>query len=120
MNHPIAQVPNILPGNINGIGPLGKASGAESTLAQVISGAIGLITFIAFISFAFILMTGAIAVITAGGDKAKLADARGKLSTGVIGLVVTVAAWFLVDLIARLLGISGIFNVAAMIDLIAP
>ncbi len=120
MNTQIAQSAETLPGDINGIGPLGQAPGAVSTFARLLSSIIGLLTFIAFIFFAFTLIAGAIAVISAGGDKVKLADARSRLSTGVIGVVIAISSLFLLDLIARLLGISGILNIEEMIKLVSP
>ncbi len=120
MHNLIAQVPNPLNGTINGIGPLGESSGATSRLAQIISGAIGLITVIAFVYFMFILISGAIGVISAGGDKGKLEDARSRITNGVIGVVIVVAGMFIMDLIARLLGIQGILNIEQMISIIEP
>jgi len=116
----LAQNPKPLPGTINGIGPLGQPDDSGSRFAQVISSFIGLLTIIAFIYFLFILITGAISVISAGGDKAKLENARGRLTTGVIGVVIVVAGMFIMDLIARLLGIEGILDIETMISLIEP
>ena len=120
MNNLIAQVENPLNGTITGIGPLGESSGAASRFAQIISTIIGLLTVIAFIYFMFILISGAIGIISAGGDKGKLEDARGRITNGVIGVVVVVAGMFIMDLIARLFGIQGILNIERMINLIEP
>ena len=120
MNNLIAQVPKPLGGTINGIGKLGESAGGTSTFAKLISSAIGLITVVAFIYFMFILVSGAIAVISAGGDKGKMEDARGRITSGVIGVVIIVAGFFVLDLIARLLGIEGILNLDAMIGLLEP
>ena len=109
-----------LPGTINGIGPLGEPANAENRFAQIISTAIGLITVIAFIWFLFTLIGGAIGIISSGGDKGKLEDARGRITTGVIGVVIVIAGMFIVDLIARILGIPGILNIGAMINIISP
>ena len=116
----LTQKPVNLPGTINGIGDIGQPAGAESKFAKLISSAIGLITIIAFIFFAFSLISGAIGIITAGGDKGKLEDARGRITTGVIGVVIVIAGMFIVDLVARILGIPSILNIGAMINLIAP
>lgn len=120
MSSYLVQSGTTLPGTINGIGPLGQPAGAENRFAQIISSAIGLITIVAFIFFLFTLISGAINIITAGGDKGKLEDARGKITTGVIGVGVVIAGYFIVDLVARILGIPNIFNFAAMINIIAP
>jgi len=120
MDKLIAQIPKTLNGTINGIGNIGQSAGAESRFARIISSAIGLITILAFIFFLFTLITGAIGVITAGGDKGKLEDARGRITTGVVGVGIVISGIFIVDLIARLLGIPDILNIPAMINIIAP
>jgi ABC-type phosphate transport system permease subunit len=116
----LSQASTTLNGTINGIGPLGEPTNAENRFAQILSSAIGLITIIAFIWFLFTLITGAIGIIAAGGDKGKLEDARGRITTGLIGLVVVIAGIFIVDLIARILGIPSILNIPAMINLVTP
>ena len=120
MDKLISQIPTTLPGTINGIGNIGQSAGAESRFAKIISSAIGLITILAFIFFLFTLITGAIGIITSGGDKGRLEEARGRITTGVIGVIVVISGIFIVDLIARLLGIPNILNIPAMINLIAP
>lgn len=120
MDKLIAQIPKTLNGTINGIGNIGQPAGAESRFARIISGAIGLITILAFIFFLFNLISGAIGVITSGGDKGKLEDARGRITTGVVGVGIVISGYFIVDLIARLLGIPDILNIPAMINIIAP
>lgn len=116
----LAQSNFTYPGTINGIGNIGQPAGAESRFAKIISSAIGLITILAFIFFLFTLITGAIGIITSGGDKGRLEEARGRITTGVIGVIVVISGIFIVDLIARLLGIPDILNIPAMINLIAP
>ena len=58
--------------------------------------------------FIFTFIIGAIGIITAGSDKNTLESARKKIITGIIGLVVTIAAIFVVDLISTLLGFGGV------------
>lgn len=118
MNNLISQSNTTLPGTINGVGNIGQPTNPESTFAKIISSAIGLITIIAFIWFLFTLITGAIGIITAGGDKGKLEEARGRITTGVIGVGVVIAGIFIVDLIAKILGIPSILNIPAMLNLI--
>ncbi len=71
-------------------------------------------TIIAIIWFIFVLITGAISMIGAGGDKAQVENARKRITTGLIGLVVVVIAIFLVDLIGNLLGIENILNLQSL------
>lgn len=108
-------------GDINGIGPLGTpGSDAPSLFAKFLSSAIGLMTVIAFIWFLFLLITGAIAFMTAGGDKMALENARKRITTGLIGLVIVIAAIFIMDLIATLLGIPAILDVGNWIEKLSP
>lgn len=106
MNNQIAQVDV---GPLEGIGPLGTPGdpgGASTLFNNIISSAIGLITIIAGIWFIFLLITGAIGIMSAGGDKTALEGARRRITTGLIGLIVVVAGIFLVDLIGGLLGLD--------------
>jgi hypothetical protein len=122
MNRYLSQTNVTLPGTINGIGNIGTGdpASAPSTFSRIISSAIGLITIVAFIYFLFVLIGGAVGVISAGGDKGKLEDARGRITSGVIGVIIVISAMFIMDLIARILGIEGILNIPALIDIIAP
>ena len=98
-----------LGGPLEGIGPLGTpggAGGAATLFNNIISSVIGLITIIAGIWFIFLLISGAIGIMSAGGDKTSLEGARRRITTGIIGLIVVVAGIFLVDLIGGLLGLD--------------
>ena len=89
------------------LGLEGKASQSAPTVFNTfLSGAIGLLTIIAGIYFIFLLMIGAIGIMSAGGDKASMESARKKISTGLIGLVVTISSIFIISLIGYLLGLD--------------
>lgn len=113
---------NLPLGNISGIGNIGLQTGGDpiSLFARILSTMIGLITVIAVIYFLFNLIIGAVSIITSGGDKGAYEDAKRRLTHGFIGLVVTIAAIFIMDLAATLLGIPTILNIQEMIDSIAP
>jgi len=113
----LAQVPTQSPkdlgGTFKGIGPLGNpgVTGTDVKPAAVlfnklISIVIGFMTVIAGLWFTFQLIIGAFEWITAGGDTQKLQSAQKKILNAIIGLVVVVAAVFLIDLIGSLLGID--------------
>ena len=112
----IAQAQNGIPlGQLKGFGPLGLegdslATNASLTFTKFINSTIGLMTIIAIIWFIFVFFIGAIGIITAGGDKNALESARKKITTGIIGLVVVIAAIFIIKLIGFLLGIPDILN----------
>jgi len=99
------------PGGFKGFGPLGNPAGSGiATFTKFISTTIGLMTIIAIIWFVFVLITGAIGWIGAGGDKTAVEAARKKITTGLIGLVVVIAAIFIISLMGKLIGIENILN----------
>ena len=117
MNNLLAGSENIgVP--IKGIGPLGLENGqdAGTIFNKFISSAVGLMTIIAAIWFIFLFMSGAISLITSAGDKNAAAAARGKLASGLIGLIVVISAIFIIKLIGYLLGFDLILNPAGFID----
>lgn len=97
-------------GFFQGLGKLGLENKSPKDALGIFSGfissAIGLMTIIAIIWFIFVLISGAIGIITAGGDKTAIESAKKRITTGVIGLVVVIAAIFIVDLIGFLIGIN--------------
>lgn len=98
-------------GELKGFGPLGNpVDSGVNTFTKFISSTIGLMTIIAIIWFVFVLITGAISWIGAGGDKAAVESARKRIANGLIGLVVIIAAIFIVDLVGNLIGIPDILN----------
>jgi Mn2+/Fe2+ NRAMP family transporter len=103
-------------GSLSGIGTLGNPSGGATTMAKIISSAIGIMTVIGVIYFLFVLITGAIAIIGSGGDKGGFEEGRRKITTGVIGLVVTISAMFILDIITVILGFPDFLNLNAMIN----
>lgn len=108
-----------------GIGPLGLENdiagfGAKFIFANFLSATIGIITLVGFIWFIVIFFTGAIGIIASGGDKAKFAEARTKLTTGLIGLIVLIAGVFLVQLVGDLLGLGNILDIVAAINRLIP
>jgi hypothetical protein len=107
-------------GPIRGFGRLGlegeSGTGAVGTFSKFISSAIGLMTIIAIIWFTFVLITGAIGMISAGGDKQAMESARKRITSGLIGLVVIIAALFIIDLIGNLIGIPNILNLGQLFE----
>lgn len=95
-------------GGFVGFGTLASCQGNACivTFAKILSTAIGLMTIIGFIWFMFILFTGAIGIIGSGGDKQAYEGARKKITTGLIGLVVLIAAIFILDLVGIIIGVN--------------
>ncbi|PIZ46868.1 hypothetical protein COY29_05905, partial [Candidatus Woesebacteria bacterium CG_4_10_14_0_2_um_filter_39_14] len=104
-----------------GFGPLGNVTSsieAIKTLSKFISSTIGIMTIVAILWFIFVLVTGAIGIINAGGDKAALETAKKKITTGLIGLVIVIATIFIVSLVGRLIGIPDILNLELLFTLV--
>jgi hypothetical protein len=72
-------------------------------------------TIIAAIWFTFNLITGAISIITSGGDKVKVTEARSRITMGLVGLVIIIAAMFIIELIGTLIGFDLVLNPAGFI-----
>lgn len=105
-----------------GIGNIGLEGGGDPVagFASVISSTIGILTLVAAVYFLYSIINGAIAMMTSEGEKAAYESARKKITVGVIGMGVCIAAIFIADLVAWLLGIEGILNFGEMINRISP
>jgi hypothetical protein len=96
-------------GGLKGFGTLGTPDGNGVTpLATFISGVIAVMTVVGIIWFLVVFITGAIGIISSGGDKQALETARKKITTAIIGLVVVVLAIVIINIIGKLLGIPDI------------
>lgn len=116
MNY-LAQAQNI--GKpLTGIGCLGLVNCTDplSVFNRIISTTVGLMTAIGAIWFLFILITGAYGIMSSGGDKGANEQARKKIQTGLTGLIVVIAAVFIIDLIGWLLGFNLILNPGNIIE----
>ncbi len=106
-----------------GTGPLANpvgGSGPVLIFTNFISGVIGVMTVVAIIWAVFTLILGAIGIISSGGDKQALENAKRKITTGIIGLVIVLVALLLIELIGYLLGITDILNIQNLFLLIQP
>jgi hypothetical protein len=97
---------------------IGDGSDPVTTLANLISTIIGLLTVIGALYFMFMIIMGAIGIISSGGDKGAYEDARKKITTGAIGFVVVIAAMFIMSLVSLFLGLPNILNLGQMINAI--
>src|SRR6266852_8933299 len=89
-----------------GVGPLANpGSNAGSLFESTLSKVIGVMTVVAFIWFTFMVIIGAVRMVGSGGDKAGVEGARKQITTGIIGVVVVIAAIFIVKLIGTLFGL---------------
>ena len=107
-------------GGFSGEGPLGTGGeGSVGTFSNFLSSVVGLLTIIGAIWFVFLMITGAIGVMTSEGDKAKLESAKNKITYGIVGLVVIIASISVVILVGTLIGFPNILDLEALIDAIS-
>jgi uncharacterized membrane protein HdeD (DUF308 family) len=97
------------------VSAISNTSSPFTAFSKVISAGIGILTVVAIIWFVYLLVTGAISYMSAGGEKGKAEEARQKLFTALIGLVLVISAIFLAQLIGWILGID-ILNIAGMLN----
>jgi hypothetical protein len=76
--------------------------GAQCLLANIFSVAIGVIGFAGFI----MLIWGSIKYIRSGGDSGGIKSARDTMTFAVVGLVVSLTAFMLVNIIAEFTGVN--------------
>jgi hypothetical protein len=118
----IADIPlyNEGEGSLHGTGSTGLSTGTASNATaifnNIISSAIGIMTIIAIIWFVFLFISGAIGIMSSSGDKARAETARKRITNGIIGLVVIVAAVFVIRLLGDILGISNILDPSVFIE----
>lgn len=66
---------------------------------------IGIVIALAGIVFLFFLILGGIRMMTAAGDEKAAASARSSVTTGLLGFILVIAAWFIAKFIGEVLGI---------------
>lgn len=114
----LAEIKLAPEGGFKGFGPLGLEGGesAPAVFTKFISSTIGLMTIIAIIWFVILMIMGAIGIISSGGDKASLESARKRITTGIVGFIMVVAAIFIVQLIGRIIGIPDLLDLPSLLE----
>jgi len=105
---------NIELGQLRGRGNIGLESDVGQielgqtlfTFSNILSLTIGILTIVAFIWFIFKLIIGALGVMSAGGDKGKLTEARANITYALTGLIMVVAAIFIAGIVGIILGVD--------------
>jgi hypothetical protein len=121
MNNHLAQIRFSPTGGFIGFGSLGQTpvgSGINS-LSMFLTATIGIVTLAAILLFVYEFITGAIGVITSGGDKNALEAAKKKITTALIGLVLMIIAIFILNLIGFFLGVP-ILNLCQLFNTLIP
>jgi len=74
--------------------------------SSIISTLVNILFIIATVIFVFIFIIGAFQWITSGSDKGKLAEARGRITHAIIGLLVLLLIFVIAQFVNALLGIN--------------
>lgn len=115
----LADIPLYPNDGFSGWGKIGlentSPAEAPSVFNQFISAVIGVLTIVAGLWFIFVFISGAISMISSGGDKGALESARKKIFGALVGLAVVIASVFLIDLVGKILGVNLILNPADFI-----
>jgi len=121
MNNLLSQV-NFYTGNgFVGIGNGALAnpgSSAVGIFSNFISQVIGVLTIVAILWAIFSIVTGAISIISSGGDKQALESARKRIMNGIIGLIVVLVALLIIELVGYFLGLPDLLNIQNLFNLI--
>jgi len=93
------QLTNPALGNLTQLEPVEFTGGLLTTLISVlfVGGAI---------IFFFMLLTGALLWITSGGDKAKYETAKSKITQAIVGLVILLLVFGIINIVGCLFGIN--------------
>ena len=108
---------------LRGIGPLGLegeiSSQGGTMLERMLSGLIGIMTFVAGIWFIIKIIVAGYGFISAGGNSEEMKKSREAITNSLIGLTIVVAAIFLLSLIGNLLHVNFL-DIGALIETISP
>ena len=93
-------------------GDVATIAGLECIVGNLLNVAI---TLIGLGVFAMLLL-GAFRFLTSGGDPKAVEAAKGTITTAILGLIVAISAWFIINLIAQFTGATRILNFSTNID----
>ena len=91
------------------ITPVYAAPGDPATISEVVSvleRIIGLLAPAAGIAFFFMMLVGGFKFLSSGGDPKAAGAARTTLTFAIIGIILVVASWLILKLIADLTGVD--------------
>lgn len=90
--------------------PTGSQYGFNN-IGVAISGVMNLVFFFALLLVLIYIVWGGIQWITAGGDKAGLEAARGKITGAVVGLIVVAVAFAIYNLLLVFVGATNVISI---------
>lgn len=96
------------------------AEGALGNLESLISNIIGFLTVLASLFFVVYFIIGAFQWVTSGGDKGKLETARNRMMSGVIGMIIVIAAYSIIGLLSGIIGLDFLNPAEQIKNIVAP
>jgi len=75
-------------------------------IEQFVPKFVGLLFIIGALSFFFMLLWGAVSWILSGGDKAHIESAKGRITSALVGFILLIATFGIVNLIELFFGID--------------
>jgi len=84
----------------------GKGITGSTEINQIIANALTIITTIAVIAVLAMLLFGALQWIISGGEKEKVAAARGRITNALIGLAILGLAFVIVTVVGTIIGVD--------------
>ena len=113
------SAPHPLGGFIRGIGAYTSTGAIDvnadaKNLEKILSTIIGFLTIVGGIFFIMYFITGALSWSTAGGKPDKVEEAKTRMTNAAIGLIIVVAAYSVIYIISKVLGLD-ILNVGTLI-----
>lgn len=95
-----------MPGGQSMDAPKSIPSGGLNTLLKALSTGLTLFFIAAIVlSLAFLVLAG-IQWTTSGGDKNKISAARAKITWAIVGLVITLCTYFIINVIGYFFGVN--------------
>lgn len=91
-----------LPGGQSVNPPAGLPTGGLTTVSHAIGSTLTIMLIIAVILTLIYLVLGGISWISSGGDKSKVASARSRITFAIIGLIVALAAFLIINLVGAI------------------
>jgi hypothetical protein len=88
-----------LPGGQTVQPPSSIPHGGLSVVAKVVGNAITLLLIITTVLSLIYLILGGIQWINSGGDKSKVSSARGQITFAIVGLVIALVSFFIINLV---------------------
>lgn len=79
-----------------------------NTIGDILNGGIlNIIFFVAGAAFLIYLVTGGISLMLSRGDPKAISEAKARITYGLVGFLIIVAAYWIVQIVGAILGLEG-------------